>query len=144
MSTVSRNGPRIVRSPSSDRLDSLRISAPNALSGSYRFAPGFPPFGSIVFRRRLLLPFGAAAIEAAILVVLEQETAEHSDARRRRNRNQQTDKAEHSAEGRQRKHQPDRVQPDFAANQFRSQDISLDSLAENGGLRGESPLAVDL
>ena len=57
------------------------------------------------------------------------QSAENTDRRRKRHRDQKPDKAEQVAEGKQRKHQPDRMQTDPLADEFRCENIAFQELS---------------
>ena len=61
----------------------------------------------------------------------EREAQEHPDRGGERNRNQKPDEAEQIAEGKQREHQPDGMQPDAFADEFRRQHVAFEKLADD-------------
>ena len=71
-----------------------------------------------------------ALVERRFQVAVDGEAHQHRDRRGRRHGDQQADEAEQRAEGKQREHQPDRMQADALADQPRLQDVALDELAD--------------
>ena len=77
----------------------------------------------------LLYRFDMPFVERRFEVAGDSETDEHGDSGRSRDRNQQSDETEQGAEGKQREHQPYRVQADAFADQPGLENVALDELA---------------
>ena len=101
--TARRENPRARGS----RRDRAQARAASARSWP-AVRPWRPGPASISAARR-----SASGVDRAFQIFAERKAKQHADGRRERHRDQQSDEAEQVAERDQRKHHPDRMQPDL-------------------------------
>ena len=91
-------------------------------------------------------PAHLAEIERALPVLRQREPHQHADNGGRRHRQQHADEAEQRAAGKQREHDPDRMQVDAIADQLGRQKVAFDELTrrEDGGDQGDRVQRVEL